>query len=127
MLRPTRILRRALTLGVCALTCAACASSTSSKTVTHQGKQTVSPYPATPPDAPPIIGKGVVLIRGATILTGTPHKLAKGYILLREGRIAELGDGAGPNLVASPDVVIIDATDKFVTPGLIDTHSHLGV
>jgi len=64
-----------------------------------------------------------VLIRNATILTATGEEISGGSILLADGRIAALG----LNVEAPPGATIIDGTGKFVTPGLIDTHSHLGV
>ncbi|HXF96298.1 MAG TPA: amidohydrolase [Gemmatimonadales bacterium] len=64
-----------------------------------------------------------VLIRHATILTAAGEEIAGGSILLEEGRIAALG----PSVEAPAGAVIVDGTGKYVTPGLIDTHSHLGV
>jgi len=64
-----------------------------------------------------------VLIRNATILTATGTEITGGSILLRDGHIAAIGQD-----IAAPDsAVIVDGTGKFVTPGIIDTHSHLGV
>ena len=44
-------------------------------------------------------------------------------ILLRDGKIAAVGT----NLTVPADATVIDGTGKFVTPGIIDDHSHLGV
>ncbi|MEM7352433.1 MAG: amidohydrolase [Acidobacteriota bacterium] len=61
-------------------------------------------------------------IHGATILTGTGEPTG-GAILLRDGVIAAIGRNVPP-----PDgAVRIDATGRWVTPGIIDVHSHLGV
>lgn len=65
-----------------------------------------------------------VLVRGGRVLLGDGRELAKGYVLLKEGRIAAVGEGDGP---AEAGARVIDASGKVVTPGLIDTHSHLGV
>lgn len=66
---------------------------------------------------------GTNVIRGATILTGTGAKIDNGVIVLEGGKITAVG-GAD---VAIPDgATIIDANGKFVTPGVIDIHSHLG-
>jgi imidazolonepropionase-like amidohydrolase len=62
------------------------------------------------------------LITGATILTGTGERLDNADLLLVDGKIAEIGTGLG---AAGADVV--DAEGKWVTPGVIDVHSHLGV
>ncbi len=62
------------------------------------------------------------LITGATILTGTGERLDNADLLLVDGKIAEIGTGLS---AAGADVV--DAEGKWVTPGVIDVHSHLGV
>jgi len=63
------------------------------------------------------------LIRNATILTAAGPVIEKGDVLLRDGKVAAVGNVGNP----PADAVVIDATGKWVTPGLIDTHSHLGV
>lgn len=63
------------------------------------------------------------LIRGATILTATDKEVDNGDILLSGGKIVEVGR----NIAAPEGAVVIDGKGKFVTPGLIDIHSHLGV
>lgn len=63
-----------------------------------------------------------VLIRNATLLTAAGPVIRNGSILLRDGRIAAIGAD-----VQSPsDAEVIDAGGRYVTPGLIDTHSHAG-
>jgi imidazolonepropionase-like amidohydrolase len=62
------------------------------------------------------------LITGATVLTGTGERLDNADVLLIDGKIAEVGTGLS---AAGADVV--DAAGKWVTPGIIDVHSHLGV
>jgi len=64
-----------------------------------------------------------VLIRNATIMTATGQEIASGSILLKDGRIVAVG----AKVDAPADAVVVDGTGKFVTPGLIDEHSHLGV
>ncbi|MGH8187882.1 MAG: amidohydrolase, partial [Steroidobacteraceae bacterium] len=63
------------------------------------------------------------LIRDATILTGTGARLDGSDLLIADGRIAAIG----ADLSAPPGALVIDALDQWVTPGLIDVHSHLGV
>ena len=62
------------------------------------------------------------LIKNATILTGTGARLERTDIILSRGKIEALGRG----LVAD-GARVIDGTGKWLTPGLIDVHSHLGV
>lgn len=64
-----------------------------------------------------------VLIRNATILTGAGPELRNAAVLFQDGRIVAVGT----NLTAPAGALVIDGTGKWVTPGLIDTHSHLGV
>ena len=67
---------------------------------------------------------GETLIKNATILTASHGTINNGSILIRDGKIAEVG----PNVRArDPNARVIDATGKFVTPGIIDCHSHTGV
>ena len=63
------------------------------------------------------------MIRNATLLTAAGPAIPNGAILLRDGKIAAIGT----SVEAPADAVVIDGAGKFVTPGLIDTHSHLGV
>jgi len=77
------------------------------------------PYPST--YAP--IASAPVLISNATVLTGTGVRLDNADVLLRDGRIAAVGTG----LSAPADAVRVDGPGKWVTPGIIDVHSHLGV
>lgn len=77
------------------------------------------PYPSTyraPPSEP-------VLIHNATVLTGTGERLDDADVLLRDGKV----EAVGRALQAGSDVRRIDARGRWVTPGLIDVHSHLGV
>ena len=62
------------------------------------------------------------LITGATLLTGTGERLENADLLLVDGKIA----GVGPGLSAD-GADVVDASGKWVTPGVIDVHSHLGV
>ena len=62
------------------------------------------------------------LITGATVLTGTGERLDNADVLMVDGKIAEVGAG-----LSAEGAEIIDAAGKWVTPGIIDAHSHLGV
>jgi imidazolonepropionase-like amidohydrolase len=64
-----------------------------------------------------------VLIRNATILTATGQEIRGGSLLMRDGKIVAVGT----TVEAPADAMVVDASGKFVTPGIIDTHSHLGV
>ncbi|HTS89577.1 MAG TPA: amidohydrolase [Gemmatimonadales bacterium] len=64
-----------------------------------------------------------VFIRNATILTAAGPELTHASIAFRDGRIVAVG----ADLTPDPDATVIDGTGKFVTPGIIDVHSHIGV
>ncbi|OQW55418.1 MAG: amidohydrolase [Proteobacteria bacterium HN_bin10] len=72
---------------------------------------TYTPRPSTP-----------TLIRNATVFDGNGAELANADVLMRDGRIVSVGQN-----LSAEGASVIDATGKFVTPGIIDAHSHLGV
>ena len=63
-------------------------------------------------------------IVGATVFTGAGQRIENGVVVITDGRVAAVG-GAGTAIPAGHRRV--DAAGRFVTPGIIDTHSHLGV
>lgn len=63
---------------------------------------------------------GETLIRNATVLTITHGALENTDVLIRRGKIAAIGK----NLRPTADAKVIDATGKYVMPGIIDCHSH---
>lgn len=77
------------------------------------------PYPSTYQP----IASAPVLIRNATVLTGDGRRLDGADVLMRGGRISAVGTG----LDVPADATVVDGSGKWVTPGLIDVHSHLGV
>ena len=78
-----------------------------------------TPYPSTYA----AIASPPVLIRNATVLTGSGERLDNADVLMRDGRIAAVGTA----LTAPDGAQVIDGSGKWVTPGIIDVHSHLGV
>ena len=78
-----------------------------------------NPYPSTYqiPESP-----AFVLI-GANILTGDGAELTNTDLLIENGKIVDIGTA----LEIKPDTITVDAKGKWVTPGLIDVHSHMGV
>lgn len=59
----------------------------------------------------------------ATVFTGTGARIDGGTVLIRDGKI----EAVGAQIVPPASYDVIDLKGKFVTPGLIDAHSHLGV
>jgi len=66
---------------------------------------------------------GDVFIENARILTGTGKEILKGSILISSNKIKAIGE----SLSKPPGAKAIDANGKWVTPGIIDIHSHMGV
>jgi imidazolonepropionase-like amidohydrolase len=63
---------------------------------------------------------GELVIRNATVMTAANGTLTATDIHIKDGKIAAIGR----NLKVGEGVKAIDATGKFVTPGIIDAHSH---
>ncbi len=64
-----------------------------------------------------------VVITGATIFDGEGQRFDNGVVFMSAGKIVSVG---GSETVVPTDSLIIDGTGKYVTPGIIDVHSHLG-
>jgi imidazolonepropionase-like amidohydrolase len=65
----------------------------------------------------------VIVIQNATILTVSHGTIEHGSILIKDGKIAEVG----ASVKAPKDAQIIDAAGQFVIPGIIDCHSHIAI
>jgi imidazolonepropionase-like amidohydrolase len=77
------------------------------------------PYPSTYHAYP----GAITVIRGATVFDGEGGRIENGTVVLSNGVVQAVG-GAD---IQSPDgAYVIDARGKYVTPGVIDNHSHLG-
>ncbi|MEQ9315020.1 MAG: amidohydrolase [Henriciella sp.] len=110
----TRHRVRNLLAGFAIALLASCSPSGSS----NETEDAQDPFPSTYEPASPTD----YLIRGATILDGAGNLLPSATVLVRGGRIAAIGE----DIEASDDLVVIDAAGKFVTPGIIDPHTHVG-
>lgn len=77
-----------------------------------------NPYPSTYK----VLPQTKTLIQNATVLTGTGERLDEADVLFVDGKISQVGKD-----LASDGATIIDGKGKWVTPGIIDVHSHLGV
>jgi imidazolonepropionase-like amidohydrolase len=116
----------ALTLIGLALACAGCASqSAPPKTASTEkgpGKGKGfdhDPFPSTYHAYP---GVPTALV-GATVYDGEGGRIDNGTVLLADGKVTAVG---GPDLAVPAGTTVIDARGKWVTPGVIDIHSHLG-
>jgi imidazolonepropionase-like amidohydrolase len=77
------------------------------------------PFPSTYARYPGVL----TVIRHATVFTGEGQQINDGTIVFADGVIKAVG---GPELASPAGALEIDGTGKFVTPGIIDIHSHLG-
>ena len=125
-------MRRALYALVLAGTVVGCAHTTSAPPVTPSGAPSggrAAAAPARPATEPPFastytpFASQPTLIRGATVMTAAGEVIPNGEVLMVDGKIAAVGTG----LSVPAGAVVVDAAGKYVTPGIIDTHSHLGV
>ena len=79
--------------------------------------QVPEPAPYTMPI--PAAGR-LVAITNATIMTASHGTIQRGTILIRDGRIAAVGE----NVQVPADAQVIDGTGRYVIPGIVDAHSH---
>ncbi len=92
-------------------------SGTSSQAARPEPPFTIDPYPSTYQPLP----RADTLIVDVTILDGAGGRMDQGEILLRDGRIAAVGHG-----LSRDNVTVVQGKGRWVTPGIIDVHSHNG-
>ena len=115
---------RALALAGGALALAACSATTGSSTETKSASSATSasdlpaPFPST---YKPYPGTPTALV-GATVFDGAGGRIDNGTVLFRDGKVEAIGDAS----LSTDGYTVIDAGGKYVTPGVIDIHSHLG-
>lgn len=86
----------------------------------------LEPYslPSSPPDVIEENTAKPVVLTNATVWTANGKIIENGYLVMRRGLIEDVGEGKAPTVEGAR---IMDLNGKIVTPGLIDTHSHIGV
>src|SRR5918995_1467402 len=120
--RMTRAACRTFIVAACLSIAAACAVQ---PTAPAAGPAATATAPKRAPYASTYLAGSApaILIRNATVLTGTGTRIDGGDVLIVDGRIVSVGKG----LEAPGDAQVIDAARRWLTPGLIDVHSHMGV
>ena len=64
-----------------------------------------------------------VVIKNAVVMTVTHGNIKNGSIYIKDGKIAAVGE----NVDAPSSATVIDAGGKYVTPGIVDAHSHIAL
>src|SRR6478735_9218198 len=82
-----------------------------------------NPTAAKKPEPGPSAFHNDVVIKGATVLTVTHGRIENGSIYIHNGKIAAVGQTVN----APAGATVIDATGKWVMPGIIDSHSHIAL
>ena len=77
------------------------------------------PYPSTYKPYP----SRLTVVKNVTIFDGEGGRIDHGSIVLSSGKVLSLG---GPDMELPTDADVYDGTGKYLTPGVIDIHSHLG-
>lgn len=125
---PSRALSAALLASPVVLLAGCATTPPPERAATAPAPVEVAPPPATATEGPfpstykPRPSTDVAIVN-ASILTATGPLIERGTIVMAQGRIVAVGADIAP----PPGAVVIDATGKWVTPGVIDSHSHLGV
>ena len=64
-----------------------------------------------------------VVIRNATVMTVTHGNIKNGSIYIKDGKIAAVGE----HVNAPAGAAVMDAGGKYLTPGIVDSHSHIAL
>ncbi len=117
MIRPVLLAAATLTLAACATASAKpkAAAAPAAKPAPFNKDPYPSTYRAYPGPA--------TAIRNVTVYDGEGGRIDNGIVFFSGGRIVSVG---GPDTAIPADAVVIDGRGKWVTPGVIDVHSHLG-
>ena len=116
---PWRSAYLVLPLALMACSNAESPNTASSAPVSKAAQKVPAPFPSTYKAYPGV----ATAIRNVTVYDGEGDKIDNGVVFMSAGKISSVG---GPETAIPAGVMVIDGTDKFVTPGIIDIHSHLG-
>ena len=104
---------------VAAVLLTGCAATTSPPAKAAPLRINENPYPSTYTRYP----GAATVIRGATVFDGEGGRIENGTVIFGDGVLMAVGD---VSLASPAGAIEIDGKGKFVTPGIIDVHSHLG-
>jgi len=111
--------RGAWALLLAACTVSGCATQDKPKPKAAPIRINLDPYPSTYHPYP----GAITVIRGATVFDGEGGRIDNGTVVLANGVVQAVG---GADVPSPNGAYVIDAQGKYVTPGVIDNHSHLG-
>ena len=124
------VLAGSLIVSACATTGGGGETTTADNGASDSGSRTLARGldAAANPDPFPSTYRGLprenMAIVGGTVFTGAGQRIENGVVIVTDGRVAAVGDASTP---VPGGHQVVDARGRFVTPGIIDTHSHLGV
>lgn len=78
------------------------------------GQSTTAPSNATHHD---------VVIKNAIVMTVTHGNIKNGSVYIKDGKIAAVGESVN----APASAIVIDAQGNYLTPGIVDSHSHIAL
>ncbi len=116
-MRVYRLLFRASAFAACGCANLLATPSEDAIPVAQTPAEKIAPAAAPLPEGP------LLLLRGATVMTAAGPTLPRGDVLLRGSRV----EAVAADIVPPPDARVIDVSGQWITPGIIDPHSHLGV
>jgi imidazolonepropionase-like amidohydrolase len=64
-----------------------------------------------------------IVIKNATVMTVTHGNIKNGSVYIKDGKIAAVGESVN----APANATVIDAGGKYLTPGVVDCHSHIAL
>ena len=122
----TSLVARAMLSSAVCLALIACAAAAPPKTASSAsalapGKNhgySHDPYPSTYHAYPGV----PTLIRNVTVYDGEGGRIDHGAVLFADGKIVQVA----PDIAPPAGATVVDGTGKWITPGIIDVHSHLG-
>ncbi|HEX6603373.1 MAG TPA: amidohydrolase, partial [Sphingomicrobium sp.] len=112
-------MRRLLIAAAAAAMVSGCAAFAPPKKLAPPIRVNEDPYPSTYQRYP----GALTVIRHATMFDGEGRQINDATLVFGDGVIQAVG---GPGLASPAGAIEIDGTGKWVTPGVIDVHSHLG-
>ncbi|HXW89553.1 MAG TPA: amidohydrolase family protein [Terriglobales bacterium] len=76
-----------------------------------------------PAQNPPGTPHNEVLIKNALVMTATHGNIPNANVYVKDGKIAAVGK----DVSAPASATVVDAEGKYLTPGIIDSHSHIAL